>query len=87
MMDALHSATLEAAQVSAIRALEVLECVQVLLHSVEEDGDPRSSHRLCSGAHEIVELAHSHIQDVSEALSKVVEAVEAEARDGRSTLS
>ncbi|BAQ44242.1 MULTISPECIES: hypothetical protein [Methylobacterium] len=80
MSDAFNPGILHAAQVSAIHALEILECVQVLLHSVEEDSNPQWSHRLCSGAYEIVELAHSHVRDVSEALSKVVDAFEAGAR-------
>ncbi|KTS30853.1 hypothetical protein NS228_06250 [Methylobacterium indicum] len=80
MTDALHTSTLTAAQASAIQALEILECVQVLLHSVEEDDEPARAHRLCSGAHEIVQLVYSHIRDVEGVLSKAVEAVEAGAR-------
>lgn len=79
MSDALHSGILHAAQISAIHAREILEVVQVLLHSVE-DGDPGLSHSRCSGGYEIVELACSHLDDIQAALAKAVEAVEAGAR-------
>ena len=75
-----HPSQLDLAQASAIQALEILECVQVLLHSVEEDDEPARTHRLCSGAYEIVQMVHSHISDVSKVLSKAVEAAEARAR-------
>ena len=69
-----HPSHLELAQVSAIHALEILECVQAILHSVEEDGNPLTIHRLCSGAYEIVELASSHIRDVEGVLTKAIDA-------------
>jgi hypothetical protein len=69
-----HPSHLGFAQVSAIHALEILECVQVLLHSVEEDGNPLTISRICSGAYEIVELASSHIRDVEGVLTKAIDA-------------
>ncbi len=79
MREALPPHILPGAQVSAILAREVLEVVMVLLHKGEED-DSGLNHTLCSGGHEIVELACAHIRDVEEALSEIVKAVEAEAR-------
>ena len=80
---AFHPSHIGLAQASAIQALEILECVQAILHSVEEDGNPVTIHRLCSGAYEIIELASSHIRDVEGVLTAIVEVVDVAKAGGR----